>query len=127
MFALLPLAMVIAVVLNAPGLWDAFNDPKVDLFPVLTRLLVVALMVDIVLYIANRMMAVALAHPKVDVVTEPETVVGTVTTTVMGETLTPPASTTINIATVAEIDPLPLASEALEPAATSAPAEGTAS
>ena len=125
MFALLPLAMVIAVVLNAPGLWEAFSDPKVDLFPVLLRLLVVALMVDVVLYVANRLMAVTLAHPPVDVVSEPEPeiVVGSATTVVTPDPVTPPPSATINIATVAEIDPLPLTSEAFDPAAAPASAE----
>jgi hypothetical protein len=99
MFALLPLAMVIALILNSPSLWEAFNDPEVDLFPVLLRLLVTALLVDVVLYVANRTLAKYLAHPPIDI---PQ-----VTEIVSGQTITEPAPAppTINVATVAEISP----------------------
>jgi hypothetical protein len=102
MFALLPLAMVIALILNAPSLWEAFNDPQVDLFPVLFRLLIVALLADIVLYVANRALAGYLAHPRVDVPITTEIIVGEVTP------VHEPVSPTISVATVAEISPPPL-------------------
>ena len=49
-------------------MWDAFNNPQADLFGTLTRLLLVAVLVTIVLTIANRVMGHYLAHPKIDVV-----------------------------------------------------------
>ena len=68
MFSFIPLALVISLILNAPALWDAFNNPQADLFGTLTRLLLVAVLVTIVLTIANRVMGHYLAHPKIDVV-----------------------------------------------------------
>jgi len=68
MFNFIPLALVISLILNAPALWDAFNNPQADLFGTLTRLLLVAVLVTIVLTIANRVMGHYLAHPKIDVV-----------------------------------------------------------
>lgn len=112
MFALLPLAMVIAVILNSPGLWEAFNDPQVDLFPVLLRLLITALLIDVVLYVANRTLAKYLAHPPIDL---PQ-----ITEVIVGETVPEPepAPPTINVATVAEISPPPLAGDDLTAAVT---------
>lgn len=108
MFALLPLAMVIALILNAPGLWEAFNDPQVDLFPVLVRLLIVALLADVVLYVANRVLAGYLAHPSVDVPITSEVIVGEATP------VQEPANPNISVATVAEISPPPLTGEVVE-------------
>jgi hypothetical protein len=68
MFRFVPLALVISLILNAPALWEAFNNPQADLFGTLTRLLLVAVLVMIVLNIANRVMGHYLAHPKIDVV-----------------------------------------------------------
>ena len=68
MLSFIPLALVISLILNAPGLWDAFNNPQADLFGTLTRLLLVAVLVTVVLAIANRVMGHYLAHPKIDVV-----------------------------------------------------------
>ena len=47
MFSFIPLALVISLILNAPALWDAFNNPQADLFGTLTRLLLVAVLVTI--------------------------------------------------------------------------------
>ena len=68
MFSFIPLALVISLILNAPALWDAFNNPQADLFGTLTRLFLVAVLVTIVLTIANRVLGRYLAHPKIDVV-----------------------------------------------------------
>jgi len=111
MFALLPLAMIIALVLNAPGLWEAFNDPQVDLFPVLLRLLITALLVDIVLYVANRALAGFLAHPPIDVPSVTEVIVGE---TVQVKEAEEPTGPTISVATVAEISPPPLAGDIVD-------------
>lgn len=101
MLALLPLAMLIALLVSAPSLWEAFNDPQVDLFPILLRLLIVALIADVVLHVANRLIAKHLAHPSIDLPEPPEVIVAQSTEVVK------PAETTISVATVAEIpDPL---------------------
>ena len=68
MFSFIPLALVISLILNAPALWEAFNNPQADLFGTLTRLFLVAVLVTVVLSIANRVMGHYLAHPKIDVV-----------------------------------------------------------
>jgi len=68
MFSFIPLALVISLILNAPGLWEAFNNPQADLFGTLTRLFLVAVLVTVVLSIANRVMGHYLAHPKIDLV-----------------------------------------------------------
>ena len=68
MFNFIPLALVISLILNAPALWEAFNNPQADLFGTLTRLFLVAVLATVVLSIANRVMGHYLAHPKIDVV-----------------------------------------------------------
>ena len=68
MFSFIPLALVLSLILNAPALWEAFNNPQADLFGTLTRLFLVAVLVTVVLSIANRVMGHYLAHPKIDVV-----------------------------------------------------------
>tara|TARA_B100000497_G_C7346876_1_gene227009 strand:+ start:199 stop:507 length:309 start_codon:yes stop_codon:yes gene_type:complete len=69
MFSFIPLALVISLIVNAPALWDAFNNPQADLFGTLIRLVLVAVLVMVVLPIVNRVMGHYLAHPKIDVVT----------------------------------------------------------
>lgn len=68
MIALLPLAMVIALIFNASAFMNAFQDPEVDLFGVLIQFVVITFMVTVVLNIANRILAHYLAHPKIDLV-----------------------------------------------------------
>ncbi len=68
MFNFIPLALVVSLILNAPALWDAFNNPQADLFGTLTRLVLVAVLVMVVLSLVNRVMGHYLAHPKIDVI-----------------------------------------------------------
>jgi hypothetical protein len=68
MLSFIPLALVVSLILNAPALWDAFNNPQADLFGILTRLVLVTVLAVLVLSVANRVLAHYLAHPKIDIV-----------------------------------------------------------
>ena len=68
MFSFIPLALVLSLILNAPALWEAFNNPQADLFGTLTRLFLVAVLVTVVLSIASLVMGHYLAKTKIDVV-----------------------------------------------------------
>ena len=68
MIALLPLAMVIALIFNAGSFITAFQDPEVDLFGVLIQFVLITFMITVILNIGNRILAHYLAHPKIDLV-----------------------------------------------------------
>ena len=68
MIALLPLAMVIALIFNAGSFINAFQDPEVDLFGVLIQFVIITFMITVVLNIGNRILAHYLAHPKIDLI-----------------------------------------------------------
>lgn len=68
MIALLPLAMVIALIFNAGSFINAFQDPEVDLFGVLIQFVLITFMITVILNIGNRILAHYLAHPKIDLI-----------------------------------------------------------
>jgi len=68
MLTFIPLALVVSLIVNAPALWDAFNNPQADLFGILTRLVLLTVLAVIVLSVANRVLAHYLAHPKIDII-----------------------------------------------------------
>jgi hypothetical protein len=68
MIALLPLAMVIALIFNAGSFINAFQDPEADLFGVLIQFVLITFMITVILNIGNRILAHYLAHPKIDLI-----------------------------------------------------------
>ena len=66
----IPLAMVIALIFSASGLWSAFVDSKVDLSGVLGQFLLITAIMTVLLNLANRFLAHYLAHPKVDLIAQ---------------------------------------------------------
>lgn len=70
MITYIPLAMVIALIFSAGGLWSAFQDSSVDLGGVLGQFLLITLFMTVLLNIINRILAHYLAHPKIDLIAE---------------------------------------------------------
>jgi len=70
MIAFIPLAMLIALIFSAGGLWSAFQDSDVDLGGVLAQFLVITLFMTVLLNIVNRILAHYLAHPKIDLIAQ---------------------------------------------------------
>ena len=70
MIAHIPLAMVIALIFSASGLWSAFVDSKVDLGGVLGQFLLITVVMTVLLNLVNRFLAHYLAHPKLDLLAQ---------------------------------------------------------
>lgn len=70
MIAYIPLAMVIALIFSAGGLWSAFQDSEVDIGGVLGQFLLITVFMTILLNIINRILAHYLAHPKIDLIAQ---------------------------------------------------------
>ena len=89
MIAHIPLAMVIALIFSASGLWSAFFDSKVDLGGVLGQFLLITAVMTVLLNLVNRFLAHYLAHPKLDLMAQGAEPLGGPTVVVAESTVTP--------------------------------------
>ena len=96
MIAHIPLAMVIALIFSASGLWIAFFDSKVDLGGVLGQFLLITVVMTVLLNLVNRFLAHYLAHPKFDLMAQgAEPLVAP--TVVVGESTVTPAEAPVEV------------------------------
>ena len=85
----IPLAMVIALIFSASGLWSAFFDSKVDLGGVLGQFLLITAVMTVLLSLVNRFLAHYLAHPKLDLMAQGAEPLGGPTVVVAESTVIP--------------------------------------
>ncbi len=93
MIAYIPLAMVIALIFSAGGLWSAFTDSEVDLGGVLGQFLLLTAVMTVLLNIINRTLARYLDHPKIDLIAQGAERLSK-PTVIVGEAVVTPTETT---------------------------------
>ena len=92
----IPLAMVIALIFSASGLWSAFVDSKVDLGGVLGQFLLITVVMTVLLNLVNRFLAHYLAHPKLDLIAQGAEPLWA-PTVVVGESTVTPAEAPVEV------------------------------